>query len=83
MTCALFLQLIADPFIENRDLRLGIELRANNMNVGEVQVIDRPKHPQFVTFLKERSDLRVSVTDNYVVVTKLEPKVIVTNQRGK
>lgn len=83
MTCALFLQLVQDPFIENRDLRLGIELRANAMNVGEVQVIDRPKHPQFVTFLKERPDLRVTITDNYVVVTKLEPKIIVTNQRGK
>jgi len=83
MTCAMFLQLVVDPYIENRDLRLAIELRANSMNVGEVQVVDRPKHPQFVTFLKERSDLRVSVTDNYVVVTKLEPKVIVTNQRGK
>lgn len=79
----MFLQLALDPFIENRDLRLAIELRANNMSVGEVQVVDRPKHPQFVTFLKERPDLRVSVTDNYVVVTKLEPKVIVTNQRGK
>ncbi len=83
MTCAMFLQLAIDPFIENRELRLGVELRANNMNVGEVMVIDRPKHPQFVTFLKERPDLRVSVTDNYVVVTKLEPKVIVTPQRGK
>ena len=83
MTCALFLQLISDPYLENRELRLGIELRSNEMSVGEVMVIDRPKHPQFVTFLKERPDLRVSVTDNYVVVTKLEPKVIVTPQRGK
>lgn len=61
MTCALFLQLISDPYLENRELRLGIELRSNEMSVGEVMVIDRPKHPQFVTFLKERTDRRVPI----------------------
>lgn len=71
MTCALFLQLMADPYLEVRDMKLAVDLMNRNMQPGKVFAMKIPKCPEVLDTLKKYRNLRVIQTNEHIVITKL------------